>query len=232
MKHNKALLTVLTMAILWPSFAFAAWWNPFTWFTKTQKVEPVEVRQEVGTTSKEVENPVVAVPSVSVSTTTNKAPEKAVVKPEQPKEDLEKIRLQKEAEEQLRAVQEKVEAQLRADALAEQARQERIEAIKTQQAIDRANEEATYEQARRNSAVNAYNEQVEEFDDRVGLIKQKMLDLRKEYLDERDRLYTSGSLSGDQANAWVNELTRRYQSNYARLELEYEELLLNAPTFE
>jgi len=206
----KKLLPIIFLILIIPQIAFASWWNPFSWNIfrwGPSKTEVLENRV------KELEGKLQTNSTTNTPTTTAPVIKKETKKviPDNSEVIQAQVRAQMEAELKAKADYEALIYKQKADEEA------RIEAIKIQQARDRANEEAREAQL----LINAQVQKSQEKQEALDVVNLKIANLNAKYAqDMKDCNIGGGTVSG--ALSCKNAKTNRYTDDYNALMAEWQ----------
>ena len=231
MKKNLLILTLVTIAI--PSFAFASWWNPTTWFsnwsfssnsdTKTQVLEKriAELESKLNTNS-------TTTPAIVATTTATTTP---IVKKISPVIDnsalIERqVKAQVEATLKAKADQDALVAKQKADA------QALIDAqnannLAAKQAADKAAQDAANLAAQQLAQQLAAQQQATQAaaqakHDQLNAINQQIAALNAKYA--QDMQQNNSGTSVDFANAVHKRITDQYINDYNVLMAQFQQI--------
>lgn len=190
----------------------SVWWNPSTWFRKLEKVELIEIKtpvstttvlQPTATTSKEVVKPVVKTPVKKV--TPAKPIEKPIIIESKPVIEV-KTEPKPVIDEAERARQAQIQMGLERDK-----RMADFAAFQTEQ--KRIEEERNLKLQREADAL------------KIKEIQQAMLDLKRKYIADEEKIFSNTSLSEHNKNKFKAELLRVYLLELDKLQLQLQEMM-------
>ncbi len=157
--------------MMMPSFVSAAWWNPISWFRKTDtrdtKIEVVENKINVGAVATPTESNKAISPTKNIETVEIKKEARTTIKSDTSNSST----IQAEIQKQILDLKQQLEI---LDTKLKDENQARIDAIKKQQAIDRANEEARDAQLRNDAQTQEAQEKLDEENRLVAKIESQI----------------------------------------------------------
>lgn len=226
MKKNLALL--LLAILVFPSVAFASWWNPFSWFGNWSFSKPIQQTQLENKTSeleqkvKELENKLVEKDGkVEVKAVTIPAVVESKNKPSDIKITPEPLRT--DLCSNIEGIQENIPTGFSLYANTRTCLTE-----KEIEKYENIQSQAVQYQNRLKEDDAKYEEQV----DKINSIKQQIIDLNIKYLNDKEVASKNmeGSFGGG-LNQKLQDLYNKYTSDYNYLSLQYQQALLDLDNY-
>lgn len=224
-----ALLLVITLA---PQVTFASWWNPFSWFKKTPKVEQVNIPVLDAKKTITAEE--------KIDTSTQKKPEVKKTTPSTDNSATSNVKVKAKIDAELKAKAEqdilisKQKAEQDALIIKRKADEQAKEEIKKE--VDRImNERYLAEQRAKEKIQNENDEKMRQFNQKLSDLTQQISDIKTQYnIDMENAIKTFGPFANLnepakklllEANAKIDQINTQIQKLY--LEYNQKPILIN-----